>query len=232
MHHGLELPLVAFGPRQLHLLAERRRQEPGGEEPVGRAEDGAERPGQIPEHDELVQVGADRRVDPDRGQRGVPIAVECGPVGWPPVGGHLQGGAKPAGRAVDGLGSLVIGQAAQQRMHVAHAPVQARGDPQLKLRIERAVTDRAVRGRADLCVGAVHHPPAGLAVPGRAHHGRRQIGDRAPPPPQRMAHHLGAADVALQHAIPDLRPAELHDHIRGSCQQARAVHQVPGTGPW
>jgi hypothetical protein len=88
--------------------------------------------------------------------------VPGGPVSWPQPGRHLQGGAQPAGRAVDGLGGRLIGRAAQQGLYLACALVQAGGDPQLQLRVERAVAGRAVRGGAHLSVRAVHRASTGL----------------------------------------------------------------------
>jgi hypothetical protein len=95
-YRGLELPLVTPGPGQLHLVTERRRQESGGKEPVDRAECRAERPGQISQHDELVQIGEYWPIYPNRGEGGVPVSVERGPVAWPHLAGHLQGRAEPA----------------------------------------------------------------------------------------------------------------------------------------
>jgi hypothetical protein len=42
-----------------------------------------------------------------------------------------------------------------------------------------------------------------------------------------MPHHLAAFHRAFHHAMADFRPGELHDHVRGTRQQARTVSQVP-----
>ena len=226
-HEEPEVPLVGVGPAQLHLLPEGRGQETRGHEPVERAEGRADRPGQVVQRHEPLQVFADRRVDPDPGHGGRPVPLEPGPVGRPHVLGHLQRGGERPALAVDGVRGDVVDRAVQQGVHVGHAPVQARGHPQLKARVERAIGDRAARGRADARVRAVHLPPADRAFLRGAQQGHRQVRDRAPDPPDRVPHDLTALDRALQHAVPDPGLGELHHHVRGTGQQRRAVDHVP-----
>src|SRR5260370_28005536 len=128
----VELALVAFGPVQLHLLAERRGMEPGGQEPVHRAERGAERPGQVIQHHEPVQVVADRRIDPEFGHGGGPVPVERGPVGRPHVLRDLQGGAESAAFLVDGGSGGLLRRALQPGVDRQAAAVPAPRHPPLK----------------------------------------------------------------------------------------------------
>jgi len=226
-HEEPERPLVGFGPAQLHLLPEGRGQETCGHEPVERAEGHADRPGQVVQRHEPVQVRADRRIDPDLGHGGRPVPLERGPVARPHVLGHLQRSGERLALAVDGVGGGVVDGAVQEGVHVGHAPVQARGHPQLKARVECAIADRTARGRADARVRAVHLTPVNRAFLRGAQQGHRQVRDRVPDPPDRVPHDLTALDRALQHAVPDPWLGELHHHVRGTGQQRRAVDHVP-----
>jgi hypothetical protein len=178
--------------------------------------------------DEVVEIGADRRVDAGLGEIRGPVRVEGAPVGGPHRFGHLEGGAQPGAQAIESVGGRLVHRAVHALVQIQGSPVQAGRDPQLQRGVEGVVVHRAGGRRVDLAMRYVDRLAVGRAFLVGAEHRHGQVGKRGAQPFDRMQHHIPAVDPALQDAIADRWSTQLHDDVRDAAEEAGyAVEILP-----
>ena len=77
----------------------------------------------------------------------------------------------------------------------------------------------------------VDRAPVGEPFLVGAQHRDREVGQRGPRPFHRVAEDVAALHPALEDAVADRRPRELHDHVRAAGQKGGADDGIGKGGP-